>query len=63
DAQNPEVDLDKCGRILVVLKEYERVVIMRLARTLTLETKGPGLLFVLPNIDSLTKVDLRTAPL
>ncbi|CAF3155569.1 unnamed protein product [Rotaria sp. Silwood2] len=45
---------------LKVIKEYERVVILRLGRTLTVGTKGPGLLFVLPWIDSMNKVDLRT---
>ncbi|CAF1459504.1 unnamed protein product, partial [Rotaria sordida] len=45
---------------LKVVKEYERAVILRLGRTLTVGTKGPGLLFVLPWIDSIDKVDLRT---
>ncbi|CAF3579332.1 unnamed protein product [Rotaria sp. Silwood1] len=45
---------------LKVIKEYERAVILRLGRTLTMGIKGPGLLFVLPCVDSINKVDLRT---
>ncbi|CAF3531857.1 unnamed protein product [Rotaria sp. Silwood1] len=45
---------------LKVIKEYERAVILRLGRTITMGIKGPGLLFVLPCVDSINKVDLRT---
>ncbi|CAF3049910.1 unnamed protein product [Rotaria socialis] len=43
-----------------VVQEYERVVIMRLGRILSGGAKGPGLFFILPCVDSITKVDLRT---
>ncbi|ESN97227.1 hypothetical protein HELRODRAFT_85674, partial [Helobdella robusta] len=43
-----------------VVQEYERAVIFRLGRLLSGGTKGPGIFFVLPCIDSYTKVDLRT---
>ncbi|CAF3621233.1 unnamed protein product [Rotaria sp. Silwood1] len=46
---------------LKVIKEYERAVILRLGRTITMGIKGPGLLFVLPCVDSINKVDLRTS--
>jgi len=47
--------------LLVTLKivaEYERAVIFRLGRLTG--AKGPGLFFVLPCIDELVRVDLRT---
>lgn len=43
-----------------VVKEYERAVIFRLGRLLSGGAKGPGVFFILPCIDSYTKVDLRT---
>ncbi|UJR37376.1 hypothetical protein I4U23_030083 [Adineta vaga] len=43
-----------------VVQEYERAVIMRLGRILPGGAKGPGLFFVLPCVDSIIKVDLRT---
>eukprot|EP00112_Aurelia_sp_Birch-Aquarium-sp1_P017515 Seg4069.1 transcript_id=Seg4069.1/GoldUCD/mRNA.D3Y31 product="Mechanosensory protein 2" protein_id=Seg4069.1/GoldUCD/D3Y31 len=43
-----------------VTQEYERAVIFRLGRVLPGVAKGPGLLFVLPCIEDLAKVDLRT---
>ncbi|CAF5192271.1 unnamed protein product, partial [Rotaria magnacalcarata] len=43
-----------------VVQEYERAVIMRLGRILSGGAKGPGLFFVLPCVDSIMKVDLRT---
>lgn len=43
-----------------VTQEYERAVIFRLGRVLPGVAKGPGILFVLPCIDDLAKVDLRT---
>jgi len=42
---------------LRVLKEYERGVVFRLGKVIGL--KGPGIILVLPIIDSLKKVDLR----
>ncbi|MEM4472894.1 MAG: slipin family protein [Archaeoglobaceae archaeon] len=41
-----------------IVKEYERGVIFRLGRLVG--AKGPGLFFIIPIIDSMTKVDLRT---
>lgn len=41
-----------------VVKEYERGVIFRLGRLLG--AKGPGIFFVIPLLDSMVKVDLRT---
>lgn len=43
-----------------VVQEYERAVIMRLGRILSGGAKGPGLFFILPCVDSIMKVDLRT---
>jgi len=43
---------------LRVLREYERGVIFRLGRVLP-EEKGPGMIFVIPFIDRMVKVDLR----
>uniref|UniRef100_A0A0L8IG19 Band 7 domain-containing protein n=1 Tax=Octopus bimaculoides TaxID=37653 RepID=A0A0L8IG19_OCTBM len=43
-----------------VVQEYERAVIFRLGRLLSGGAKGPGIFFVLPCVESYTKVDLRT---
>ncbi|CDS37265.1 MEChanosensory abnormality family member [Echinococcus multilocularis] len=43
-----------------VIAEYERAVIFRLGRIRPDGAKGPGLFFVLPCLDRLRKVDLRT---
>ncbi|MBW2204652.1 MAG: slipin family protein [Deltaproteobacteria bacterium] len=40
-----------------VLKEYERAVIFRLGRVI--QTKGPGLIILIPLIDKMVKVSLR----
>jgi len=48
-----------CACIKVV-QEYERAVIFRLGRLLSGGAKGPGLFFIVPCMDSYTKVDLRT---
>lgn len=42
-----------------ILKEYERGVIFRLGRLLT-ANKGPGLIFLIPIVDKMVKVSLRT---
>ncbi len=42
-----------------IVKEYERGVIFRLGRLQG--AKGPGLFFIIPVIDAMFKVDLRTA--
>ncbi len=44
-----------------VLKEYERGVIFRLGRIIG--AKGPGLIILIPIIDKMKKVDLRTVTL
>ncbi|MGB0652256.1 MAG: slipin family protein [Thermoplasmatota archaeon] len=41
-----------------IVKEYERGVIYRLGRLLG--AKGPGLFFIIPILDKMVKVDLRT---
>merc|ERR1719270_2313325 len=43
-----------------VVQEYERAVIFRLGRLLSGGSKGPGIFFVLPCIETYQKVDLRT---
>ncbi|CAD5234209.1 unnamed protein product [Bursaphelenchus xylophilus] len=45
---------------LKVVQEYERAVIFRLGRLIGGGAKGPGIFFVMPCIESYTKVDLRT---
>jgi regulator of protease activity HflC (stomatin/prohibitin superfamily) len=45
-----------------ILKEYERGVIFRLGRVLG-SPKGPGLIFLIPMIDKMVKVSLRTVVL
>lgn len=44
--------------IIKVLREYERAVIFRLGRLI--KTKGPGLILLIPLIDRMVKVGLRT---
>ncbi|PAA49607.1 hypothetical protein BOX15_Mlig015086g3 [Macrostomum lignano] len=43
-----------------VVAEYERAVIFRLGRILEGGAKGPGLFFIVPCMDIIRKVDLRT---
>jgi regulator of protease activity HflC (stomatin/prohibitin superfamily) len=45
-----------------VAREYERGVVFRLGRLLT-PPKGPGLFFLIPVIDKMVRVDLRTVTL
>ena len=40
-----------------VVREYERGVIFRLVRLVG--AQGPGLFFIIPGIDAMTKMDLR----
>jgi regulator of protease activity HflC (stomatin/prohibitin superfamily) len=49
------------GASVRVLREYERGVIFRLGRLIAL--KGPGLILLIPFIDRMVKVDLRTVTL
>src|ERR671934_72131 len=44
-----------------VLREYERGVIFRLGRLIA--QKGPGLIFLIPIVDRMVRVDLRTVTL
>ena len=46
-----------------IVQEYERAVIFCLGRLLKSGTRGPGIFFVLPCIESYQKVDLRTITL
>ena len=52
------------GSALRILNEYERGVIFRLGRVRTVGgkpmAKGPGLIFLIPIVDKLVKVSLRT---
>jgi regulator of protease activity HflC (stomatin/prohibitin superfamily) len=41
-----------------ILREYERAVIFRLGRLVS--HRGPGIIYVIPGIEKLLKVDLRT---
>lgn len=43
--------------MIKILKEYERGVIFRLGRLI--DTKGPGLIILIPIIDKMVRVDLR----
>ena len=45
-----------------IAREYERAVVFRLGRLLP-EPKGPGLFILIPVIDRMVKVDLRTVTL
>jgi regulator of protease activity HflC (stomatin/prohibitin superfamily) len=45
-----------------VAREYERGVIFRLGRLLP-QPKGPGLFLLIPIVDRMVKVDLRTVTL
>jgi regulator of protease activity HflC (stomatin/prohibitin superfamily) len=49
------------GTSVRILREYERGVIFRLGRLIA--TKGPGLIFLIPLVDRMVKVDLRTVTL
>src|SRR5260221_8609822 len=44
-----------------VLREYERGVVFRLGRLIG--SKGPGIIFLIPMIDRMVKVSLRTVVL
>ncbi len=44
-----------------VVREYERGVVFRLGRLIG--AKGPGLFFIIPIVDSMVRVDLRTITL
>src|SRR5689334_6630775 len=40
-----------------ILREYERGVIFRLGKLI--DAKGPGLIFLIPIVDKMVKIDLR----
>ncbi len=44
-----------------ILKEYERGVIFRLGRLIG--SKGPGVIFIIPGVDKLLRISLRTVAL
>uniref|UniRef100_T1ITZ1 Band 7 domain-containing protein n=1 Tax=Strigamia maritima TaxID=126957 RepID=T1ITZ1_STRMM len=44
----------------VVIKEYERAITFRFGRLRKIEPRGPGLIFILPCVDTYNVVDLRT---
>jgi regulator of protease activity HflC (stomatin/prohibitin superfamily) len=44
-----------------IVQEYERIVVFRLGRVR--EAKGPGLVFIIPWVDRIVRVDLRTITL
>jgi regulator of protease activity HflC (stomatin/prohibitin superfamily) len=44
-----------------VLREYERAVVFRLGRLIA--QKGPGLIYLIPIIDRMVRIDLRTVTL
>ncbi|HKQ37176.1 MAG TPA: slipin family protein [Verrucomicrobiae bacterium] len=44
-------------QVLRVLREYERAVVFRLGKLLGV--KGPGLIFLIPLVDRMVKIDLR----
>ena len=43
---------------ILILNEYERAVIFRLGRII--DTKGPGIIILIPIVDKMVKVDMRT---
>jgi regulator of protease activity HflC (stomatin/prohibitin superfamily) len=43
-----------------ILKEYERGVVFRLGRVLSSGVRGPGLILLIPILDKMVKVSLRT---
>src|SRR5215213_2939405 len=49
------------GSAIRILREYERGVIFRLGRLIA--QKGPGLILLIPVVDQMVRVDLRTVTL
>ncbi|PRD27643.1 UNVERIFIED_CONTAM: Band 7 protein [Trichonephila clavipes] len=45
---------------LIVVPEYERIVVFRLGRLVGGKARGPGLCFLLPCVDSFHRVDMRS---
>src|SRR6201987_2181321 len=48
-------------QMIRILREYERGVIFRLGKLLG--TKGPGLIFLIPIVDRMVRMDLRVVPI
>uniref|UniRef100_A0A3B4A0Y5 Podocin n=1 Tax=Periophthalmus magnuspinnatus TaxID=409849 RepID=A0A3B4A0Y5_9GOBI len=46
--------------VLRIIQEYERAVIFRLGRLIKGRVKGPGLFWIIPWLDEIQTVDLRT---
>src|SRR2546423_7161915 len=55
------VSLTLAAASLRILREYERAVVFRLGRLLG--PKGPGLVLLIPGVDRMVRVDLRTVTL
>jgi regulator of protease activity HflC (stomatin/prohibitin superfamily) len=55
------IGLALAGASVRVLREYERAVVFRLGRTI--DKKGPGLILLMPAIDRMVRVSLRTVTL
>lgn len=55
------VGLSLLGSAVRIVQEYERGVIFRLGRIVG--AKGPGLFFIVPVVDRMVKIDLRTVTL
>lgn len=55
------VGVTAAGASIRVLREYERGVVFRLGRLLP--TRGPGLILLMPTIDRMVRVSLRTVTL
>jgi regulator of protease activity HflC (stomatin/prohibitin superfamily) len=51
------------SRVIRIVKEYERGVVFRLGRVDPQNVKGPGLRILIPLIDRMLKVDMRTVTL
>lgn len=49
------------GASVRILREYERAVVFRLGRLI--DQKGPGLILLIPMVDRMVRVDLRTVTL
>jgi regulator of protease activity HflC (stomatin/prohibitin superfamily) len=49
------------GASIRVLREYERAIVFRLGRLM--ETRGPGLILLVPSIDRMVRISLRTVTL
>ncbi len=49
------------GQSIRILREYERGVVFRLGRLIGV--KGPGLILLIPGVDKMVRVDLRTITL